>query len=261
MPKVSVLIPHFRCEAFLAEAVGSILGQKMGDLEVHVADDATPDDRWLEVLRPFRHDPRLIVWKASANVGPYRIKNVLLERSDSPFVALQDADDRSHPERIGLQVEYLEKHQADVVGCWCRYMNEAGKIHEWGPVFSNVNLWRWLGKRTVLRQPTAVMRRSIFDVLRGFDGTARVSADEELMYRAVHAFKVRNIRRFLYDIRTLSNSLSRDPSTGLKAAFRLEYEAKYHREEAERWRTRNPKRMLELLTPPPNDVAFTLDRV
>ena len=226
-----------------------------------MVDDASPGDRWLEVLAPFRGDPRLILWRSSANGGPYRIKNVLLEKLDSPIIALQDADDRSHPERFARQLAYMDATGADIVGCWARYINEAGRPFWLGPVPENVTFWRRMGLRTVMRHPTAIMRRSVFELLVGFDGTTMVSADEDFIFRAAHVYNIRNVRSCLYDLRTVQTSLTRARATGLRSEMRLRYEAQYHAVERERRHTTDRARLLQLLVPPPNDRPIVLNRV
>jgi glycosyltransferase involved in cell wall biosynthesis len=261
VPKISVLMPHFGCEAYLGEAVGSVLGQDHSDLELHVADDASPDDRWLEVLAPYRGDPRLIVWRASRNVGPYRIKNALLERCAGAHVAFHDADDRSAARRLSRQLEYLEGARLDVVGSWVRYIREGGEFVRFGPMVQHVNLWRWIGLRTVVKHATCLVRRELFAQVRGFDGTARVSADDDFIFRAAHVGKIRNLRAFLYDVRLTSTSLTRAPATGLRSEMRREYDAGVRRREAERGRLRDRAALLRSLVPPGNDVEFVLERV
>lgn len=261
MPRVGVLIPHYCAEEYLAEAVTSVLRQDCKDLEVHVADDASPTERWLAELAPLRGDPRLILWRSSANVGPYRLKNVLLARTDTPVIALQDADDRSHPQRLSRQLAHMDRTGADLVGCWARYINPAGRVYSIGPVPPDINFWTRVGLPTTIRHPTAIMRRSVFDVLRGFDGSTKFGADQEFILRASYLHKLRNLAWPLYDLRQTQGSLSRSQATGMRSEARQQYRARYRAEEQLRRQTKDRGRLLELLVPPANDVEFSLERV
>lgn len=261
MPRVGVLVPHFGAEEYLAEAVASLLRQDYRDLEVHVADDASPDERWLEVLAPLRRDPRLILWRSSANVGPYRLKNVLIARTDTPVLAMQDADDRSHPQRLSRQLAHMDRSGADLVGCWARYINPAGRPYAIGPVLPDINFWMRMGLSTTLRHPTAIMRRSLFEVLRGFDGSTKFGADQEFILRAAYLHKLRNVCCALYDLRQTRGSLSRSAATGMRSEVRRRYRARYHAEEQARRQTTDRGRLLALLVPPENDLPFALERV
>jgi glycosyltransferase involved in cell wall biosynthesis len=259
--RVGVLVPHFGAEEYLAESVASLLRQDHGDLEVHVADDASPSERWLEVLAPLRHDPRLFLWRSSANVGPYRLKNVLLARTDTPVIALQDADDRSHPQRLSRQLAYMQRTGADLVGCWARYIEPTGRVYSIGPVLPDINFWMRLGLSTTIRHPTAIMRRSLFDVLRGFDGSTKFGADQEFILRAAYLHKLRNLSCALYDLRQTHGSLSRSVATGMRSEARRVYRARYHAEEQQRRQTTDRGQLLALLVPPANDIEFSLERV
>jgi len=261
MPRIGVLVPHYGAEEYLAEAVTSLLRQDHRDIEVHVADDASPNERWLEVLAPLRHDPRLILWRSSANVGPYRLKNVLLSRVDAPVIALQDADDRSHPQRLSRQLAHMERTGADLVGCWARYITPAGRAFAIGPVLPDINFWTRLGLSTTIRHATAIMRRSMFEVLRGFDGSTKFGADQEFILRAAYLYKLRNLACTLYDLRQTRGLLSRSQATGMRSEARRRYWARYRAEDQVRRRTTDREQLLALLVPPENDVAFSLERV
>lgn len=261
MPRIAALVPHYGAEEYLVEAVTSLLRQDHRDLEVHVADDASPDDRWLEALAPLRSDPRLILWRSSNNVGPYRIKNVLLGRIDAPVIALQDADDRSHPQRLSRQLAHMEHTSADLVGCWARYITPNGRLYWIGPVPSDINFWLRVGLPSTIRHPTAIMRRSMFDILRGYDGSTKFGADQEFILRAGYLHKLRNLASPLYDLRQTRGSLSRSAATGMRSEARRLYWARYRAEELLRRQAPDRERLLELLIPPANDVDFSLERV
>jgi len=260
MPRVSVLIPHYCMAEHLAESVASVLNQDFTDLEVHVVDDASPDQRWQDVLAPLRDDPRLIVWRSTANVGPYRLKNALLRLIDAPIVALQDSDDRSHPRRLSRQLACMDDTTADLVGCWARYITPSGFPYFIGPVFSDINFWARFGLRTLIRHPTAIMRRSIFDLLHGFDGSTMFGADQEFILRAAHLHKLRNLASVLYDLRQTAGSLSRSSATGMRSEARRVYRARYLAEERARRQTTERGRLLELLVPHNNEIPFSLVR-
>lgn len=261
MARVAVLIPHHGAESYVAEAVASVLRQDFRDLEVHVADDASSDDRWLAALDALRGDPRLVLWRASANVGPYRLKNLLLGLTDAPVLALQDADDRSHPQRISRQLACMDRTGADVVGCWARYITPTGRPYWIGPVPRDVNFWLRAGLTTVIRHPSAIIRRSVFDVLGGFDGSTKFGADQEFILRAHHLHRLRNVACALYDLRQTVGSLSRSPATGMRSEVRRRYRARYLAEEAQRRQTADVAVLRALLVGRANDVACTLERV
>jgi glycosyltransferase involved in cell wall biosynthesis len=255
--RISVIIPHFDCGDLLGHAVKSILDQSFEDLEVLVVDDASPTDRWRTALSKFRFDRRLRVFRTNRNVGHYRIKNSLLPMIRSPFIALQDADDGSHRDRLSKQLEYLRRTGADMVGCGFNRVQTDEPSCVPVKMVRNANLWIKLGKKFVLLHPTTLMRRDLACRLGGFDGTARVAADSDFILRAAHIGRIRNVPEVLYDYRIRSESLMGAAETGPGSQLRQGYAIEMWRREKARRRLRG-KDLLDDLRPPLNDIDFDL---
>lgn len=108
-PKVSVVLPFYNAESFLDEAVGSILAQSFGDLELIAVDDASTDAS-AEVVEAFR-DPRIVLLRQPENTGYPGAVNVGLAAVRGTYIARMDADDVCHPRRLEAQVDFLEQHE------------------------------------------------------------------------------------------------------------------------------------------------------
>ncbi len=259
-PLVTVVLPHFGCEPFLAAAVRSILDQELGDLALLVVDDASPGDEWSSILGGFADDPRLAAYRTTVNVGPYRIKNAVLPTIRSPFVAFQDADDRSLPARLQRQIDAMRRRRIDVLGCSVDYLSTSGQRLFGKTMVRNCNLWLRLGKRFVALHPTTVVRREVFDVLGGFDGTTRFAADDDFFLRAAKLYRLRNLRARLYEYRLRDDSLTGAKTTGHGSAAREEYLAGVWERERQRRRA-GREELRRSLRAPGNDIRFELRRV
>lgn len=113
-PKVSVVMPAHDAEAWIDEAVRSVLGQTMPDLELVVVDDGSTDgtpDRLAAVT-----DPRLRVIRLDPNRGVVAARNAGVAAARGRYIALLDADDIAAPERLAIQLDRLERGEADVCG-------------------------------------------------------------------------------------------------------------------------------------------------
>ncbi len=115
-PKVSVIMAVYNGEAYLREAVDSILNQTFTDFECLVLDDgstdATPD-----ILASY-DDPRLIV-HSRAHQGHTPSLNDGVRAASGKYVARMDADDVSRPRRLEAQVRELDRSpDTDLVGCY-----------------------------------------------------------------------------------------------------------------------------------------------
>ncbi len=126
-PLVSVVMAAHNAEAFIGQALASMLGQTLRDLEVIVVDDASTDAT-AELVRGF-DDARVVLVSLPANRGAAAARNVALTRTRGAYVAIMDADDVSRPDRLALQVEFLERHPGvDVVGAQIRVIDTYGRV-------------------------------------------------------------------------------------------------------------------------------------
>lgn len=107
-PQVTVLLPVRNGSAHLAAALESIFAQTFTDFELLVIDDGSTDGT-PEILRAIR-DPRLRVVTNPQNSGLVPALNRGLELARGEFVARQDHDDISLPERLRKQVDFLRSH-------------------------------------------------------------------------------------------------------------------------------------------------------
>ena len=258
---LTVIVPHFRCATYLPAAVRSVLSQTFRDLRLIVVDDCSPEDDWLAALAPYRSDRRLTVLRTSRNVGHLRIKNAVLPRVTSRYVGFQDADDESEPERFAVQVAMLESGRADLVGCGYTQVDADGREQGIRRFPRNGNLWMRMGRSTVVHHPATVVRRSVFDRLGGFDGTATFGADTDFQLRLARLYRIRSTRRLLYRYRVWPQGLTSAPETGFGSPARQEYTARMFAMEERRKRARNRAELLDLLVAPANDVAFDLEAV
>lgn len=104
MPRVNIVIPAYNAEAFIADTVRSALDQTFPDLQVTVIDDGSTD---ATAAHAALDDARVRVI-SQENRGMSRSRNRGMAETDSEFVALLDADDLWHPEKLRLQLQALQ---------------------------------------------------------------------------------------------------------------------------------------------------------
>jgi glycosyltransferase involved in cell wall biosynthesis len=110
--RVSILIPCFNAERWIAQAIESALAQTWPSREVIVVDDGSTDGS-LEVVKSFGSN---IQWETGPNRGGNAARNRLLELAGGSWVQYLDADDYLLPEKIAAQVACLSAvGDADVV--------------------------------------------------------------------------------------------------------------------------------------------------
>lgn len=113
---ISVIMPVYNCERFVAQAIESILSQTYQDFEFLVVDDGSTDKSY-EIVKQYT-DPRIKHWQ-QPNGGVVDRLNELLDNAENDLVARMDADDIALPHRFEKQVEFLTTHPDHVAvgGC------------------------------------------------------------------------------------------------------------------------------------------------
>ena len=101
MPKVSIIVPVYNCEAFLPECIASLRAQTLTDLELIFVCDASPDDS-LSILREAeKADARIRVIAFPENRGVSAARNAGLDAATGEFIGFCDSDDWVEPQMYG----------------------------------------------------------------------------------------------------------------------------------------------------------------
>jgi len=101
---VSVLMSVYNGEKYLKEAIESILNQTFQEFEFLIIDDCSTDDTW-EILTNYAIlDNRIRLLRNTNNIGLTRSLNRGLQTVQGEFIARQDADDVSLPDRLKMQL-------------------------------------------------------------------------------------------------------------------------------------------------------------
>ena len=154
-PRVSILMPVYNVASYLREAMDSMLAQTYTDFELIVLDDCSPDNS-AEILDTYT-DPRIVRYRGEKNVGLSNVLNVGMQLARGEYIARMDSDDLSTPERLAVQVAYLDAHpEIDLCSCgmelfgakqevWVRENNpEDVKITAlfYSPILHASSVWR-----------------------------------------------------------------------------------------------------------------------
>ena len=138
-PKVSVIIPAYKQAEYLGQTIQSVLDQTYPNFEVIVVNDASPDNT-TEVVGQF-NDPRLQYIIHENNRMLPAARNTGMRAATGEILALLDADDLFHRDKLAAHVEYFARHPEIDVTYNARFeMDAQGKmLHLWRPA-TEVNL-------------------------------------------------------------------------------------------------------------------------
>ncbi|MFT4261712.1 MAG: glycosyltransferase family 2 protein [Candidatus Woesearchaeota archaeon] len=112
-PFISVLMPNYNCEKYLAEAIESILNQTYKNFEFIIVDDASTDNSWNIIQRYAKKDKRIKPFRNKKNLGRPSTRNKLLSliSNKANYFLWMDSDDVVLKELIKDKVSYLEKNK------------------------------------------------------------------------------------------------------------------------------------------------------
>lgn len=125
-PKVSVIIPVYNQETYLAETINSVLAQSYAFFELILVNDGS-QDRTAEIINDYaRRDKRIIAIHTSNSGKPAAI-NTGVTRAQGEIIAFMDHDDLMIPDRLEKQVAYLQTNpEVSAVSSHCYYIDDKG---------------------------------------------------------------------------------------------------------------------------------------
>jgi glycosyltransferase involved in cell wall biosynthesis len=213
LPTLSVVIPAYNVESFIADAIDSALTQSFADLEVVVVDDGSTD-RTAQIVAAMT-DPRIRL-VSKRNGGLSSARNAGIRAARGRYIGMLDGDDRWLPFKAALHIAAMERDPTiGVTFSQSAYIDEEGRrtgqllatrLAE--PGLHDLIRYNHLGNGS-----TTVVRSSVFEAVGLFDEQLRASEDYEVWIRVLHrrAGRIVLIPEVLTEYRVRDNSLSMDP--------------------------------------------------
>jgi glycosyltransferase involved in cell wall biosynthesis len=213
MPRVSVLMAVYNNEATLDDAVASVQSQTYADWEFIICDDASTDSSFERLSRYAQEDPRISVIRNDRNRGLAYSLNRCLEAACGEYLARQDGDDRSLPERFRRQVDFLEEHpEYAFVGCNIILFNEEGV---WGErAFKPAPEQRDFFNRPEFCHPALIFRRNSLLAVDGYRVAKETRRGQDAdLYMRMYAAGMRgyNLQEKLFEYYEGKLSIARIP--------------------------------------------------
>jgi len=229
MPRVSIIMPVYNAASFLGQALDSIAGQSFRDFELLVYDDGSSDAS-ASILDTFASKDRRIRITGSKRTGLVNALRACILVCDSEFLARMDADDVSHPERLGRQLQlFSEEVDTALAGCLVDMIPEdavTGGMHRYVQWLNSIvtpdDFRRSMFIESPLCHPSVMMRRSAYEDCGGYVDDDNPE-DYGLWLRFYeHGFKMAKVPDVLFFWREHENRLTRtDPRYERKRFFDL----------------------------------------
>lgn len=220
-PAISVVMPVYNVEAYIAAAIRSVLEQSFADFELIIVDDGGTD-RSIAIAQSF-DDPRIRIIH-QANRGLAGARNTGIFHSRAPLIALLDSDDLYHKDKLMMhQVHMRASPDIGVSYAGSRMIDADGEVLSVAmrPKLTGVTPSDIFCRNPVGNGSAAVLRRSMIDRaayphpknpqrICWFDEDFRQSEDIEFWTRlaVVHNVKFEGIAGLLTDYRIIGGALS-----------------------------------------------------
>lgn len=194
-PVVSVVIPVRNGKDFIHEALDSVLTQSFTDLEVIVVNDGSTDYDY-ELLEKIDARVRVI---SLAGCGVSTARNKGMQQASGAYIAFLDADDVWFPGKLEAQINYFKHHPnvGVVFGRFVKWYRDANGTFPQAESmwvncsnFTEVDPTRsgWIYTKLLMGllvgMNTAVIRRSVYYQIGGFNEAMRIGEDYDFWLRA-----------------------------------------------------------------------------
>jgi glycosyltransferase involved in cell wall biosynthesis len=215
-PLVSVILPVYNGERFVAETLESALRQTYRNLEIIIIDDGSTD-RTNAVLQSLAAgDPRVHVFTQS-NGGVASARNRGLAEAHGEFIAPLDADDLWDPTKIERQVRRMQEagEETGMVYCWWVWIDECGVVRDRSPEWKieGEGLEMLLQVNYTGNASVPLYRRRCLEEAGGYDETferrgGQGCEDWDVALKVATRFRVAVVPELLTGYRRLPESMS-----------------------------------------------------
>ncbi|MBK9283695.1 MAG: glycosyltransferase [Sphingobacteriaceae bacterium] len=207
-PLISVILPVYNAEKYIVDAINSILNQTFRNFEFIILNDGSKDNSESiiqsftdERIRYFKHD----------NCGLAATLNKGIEYSKGKYIARQDQDDISYPERFAKQIEFLEKNpKICLVGTRARIFTDDLKTYGYHnhPSESSVIMFDLMFNNPFVHS-SVIFRKNIIDEVGLYNTTKGMYEDYNLWSRMMFNAGLANLAEVLVDYRHHDQGMSK----------------------------------------------------
>lgn len=208
IPFVSVNMPVYNGEAYIMESIESILSQTFSDFELIIVNDGSTDNT-VAIIEQF-NDPRIKIVHNSHKSGLAHVRNTAIKESRGKYIAIIDSDDIAYPERLQLQVDFLEKNVKYCLVCgWSDSIDSYGNI-------TRVDGYKYLDNEipsvlffhNCIAQSSVMLRKSMLPSMEPYHPDFPPAEDYHLWIQLAKRYPMHIIKKPLIKYRVHTNNTS-----------------------------------------------------
>lgn len=211
-PRVSVIMPAYNAERFIAAAVASVMRSTFADWELLVIDDGSTDKSVANAEAAAANDARVRIIRVPHS-GIANVRNTGLREARGEFIANLDSDDLMFPERLQVQVAYLDAHPACVaLGTRALIIDENDRPQDVRVRYlthAEIDGAHLAGMPGAIWNPTAMFRKAAALQINGYESElASTGEDFDLWLRLAQVGELRNLPDVLNCYRVHGSNIS-----------------------------------------------------
>ena len=208
-PAVSVIMAAYNAAAFIGAAIEGLLEQNFADWELVIRNDESTDHT-VDVIERY-DDDRIRLLPQQQHVGAASARNDAIAAARASLLAIHDADDLAHPERLSEQVRFLNEHpDVAVVGSAARLIDASGRtIGRIDPPTEDADIRaKAFEQGFPFVHSSIVIRADAFRAVGGYDTRFVPSEDYDMLLRLLEGRRAANLPEPLCSLRRHGGSLS-----------------------------------------------------
>jgi glycosyltransferase involved in cell wall biosynthesis len=194
-PQISVIMSTYNNEESLEKSIKSILNQSFKNFEFIIINDGSTDSS-NNIIEHYANLDSRIINISQINKGLTKSLNIAINIAKGKYIARQDADDESLPDRFSVQLDWLEKYDYDF--CSSRaILNNSGRII---PALTYFLPYKLI---TLFKNPfihgSFLIKRKILEEINGYDESFIYAQDYKLIIDLINvSAKIKFLKSPLY---------------------------------------------------------------
>jgi len=230
LPLISVIIPTYNADKFIAEAIESVLAQTYKMFEIIVVDDGSTD-KTTDILRKYHEKIQYIFQE---NRGPSAARNVGINIAQGEYICFLDADDLWTSDKLEAQLKYLNRHP-EVVFVFSDHQDFKGEETGAGTFLSDKNAFegmpfqegliqnafKKLLQENFISTPTVMLKKGCFEKTGLFDEDLWSVEDRDLWIRMAAHFSLACLPKVLCKRRVHQSNISRQSELAFRSRIKV----------------------------------------
>lgn len=158
---VSVIMPIYNSEKYLAATLNSIFVQDYKDIEIVLVDDCSKDNSANIISELQKEHPEIVYFLQEKNMGAGAARNKALELANGRYVAFLDSDDIWMPEKIKKQIQLMTSEEAPFSYTAIEMMDENGTTIKGKRNIKEICDYRYLLHNTIIATSSVIVDRKV----------------------------------------------------------------------------------------------------